>query len=254
MLSANWIKREAVSPTHADDLLQSRHHLAHGKKKHRKRQKRSDPESSSQIVQFTVILRHGARRHRFQRHPADRAGAWLSEMTSGCIGQVYLPADATVRFFSGAIPHCGHDSCSVFADCGSAFIENLLTSGNERAHGVARSTNSDGCIGLAFGCFESWPITQVWRWLVRSSTPSESSADRTAEIWFKISTQYRSSSIMRWIPATWPAIRLARRRILSRVLWSIAIHIPGICILQMEPPGSACWDCDVHESQKAFAR
>src|ERR1700692_3410547 len=51
----------------------------------------------------------------------------LSEMTSGCIGQVYLPADATVRFFSvTAIAPFGHDPCSAFAECGSAFTENSL--------------------------------------------------------------------------------------------------------------------------------
>src|ERR1700683_1691797 len=37
-------------PDSADDLLQSRHHLAHRKQENRKRQKCSDPESPSQIV------------------------------------------------------------------------------------------------------------------------------------------------------------------------------------------------------------
>jgi hypothetical protein len=48
-------------------------------------------------------------------------------MTSGCIGQVYLPAEVTVRFFSvTAIAPFEHDSCSESAECGSAFIENSL--------------------------------------------------------------------------------------------------------------------------------
>jgi hypothetical protein len=47
----------------------------------------------------------------------------LSEITSGCIGQVYLAADATVALLFGSGPLCGHEWCWVSADGVSAFIQ-----------------------------------------------------------------------------------------------------------------------------------
>src|SRR5262249_34536722 len=54
------------------------------------------------------------------------------------------------------------------------------------------------------------PTTHDSRCRVRSSTPRLSSADRMAAIWWSTSTQYRSSSTMRWTPTTCPAIRFTR--------------------------------------------
>src|SRR5579872_1177628 len=50
--------------------------------------------------------------------------------------------------------------------------------------------------------------------------PSASSADRTAATWIRMSTQYRSSSSIFWIPATCPAIRLSRALSLFRLTFA----------------------------------
>ncbi len=115
-LRANWIQRERSLPDGADDLLQSGDHLAHREQEDRKRQKRSDPESSSQIVQITGDRPEAALGATGSSAiPQIGQSPGLSEMTSGCIGQVYLACGCHrwIVFSLGAFPHFGHDPCSV---------------------------------------------------------------------------------------------------------------------------------------------
>ena len=172
VLKANWIQRESCPPS-ASLICFSPGTISPIASKNtgsvrtapiQNRQVRS----SSSLWSSTALLR----RHWFKRHPADRAGAQayprlLRDASGRCTCPRMQPCDSSA----------GHSRSASTIHVRGLLISLLFSLTffyfrKRESTWCSSSTNSDGCIGLAFGCFESWPSTQVCRWLVRNSLPA----------------------------------------------------------------------------------
>src|SRR5580704_3227355 len=136
VLNPNWIKREARSPTRPmicfnPGTISPIASINTGSVRSAPIQNRRVRSSSSLFSSVPALGATGS-----SAIPQIGQAPALSEITSGCIGQVYFPAGAPIRFFSGSIPLCGQDPGSAFADCDSAFIENTFLFEEAREHMV----------------------------------------------------------------------------------------------------------------------